>query len=167
MERVVLEYDFDQSIGYVICNAWQALNHALNDELSAQGITFRQWQVLACLALMQEASQGDIADRLGIENATLVGVLDRMERDGWIRRHPCPNDRRKKLIRATRKVEPVWAKMVQCAHRVRQRATSGVDPEDFATACAVLRRIQQNLDGASKPKHPARRTVACGEPDEP
>jgi MarR family transcriptional regulator for hemolysin len=163
MNPIVLEYDFDQSIGYVICNAWQALQQALNEELSAQGITFRQWQVLACLALMQEAAQGDIAERLGIENATLVGVLDRMERDGWIRRHPCPADRRKKLIRATRKVEPVWAKMVQCAHRVRQRAISGVDAKDFATACEVLRQIQRNLQSIPKlkPKREARKTVTC------
>src|SRR5690554_203091 len=97
--------------------------------------------------MMGEASQGDIADRLGIESATLVGVLDRMERDGWIRRHPCVTDRRKKLIRGTARVKGVWKKMVDCAHRVRSRAIDGIDPADYQTVWKVLQRIQSNLQG--------------------
>ena len=125
----MIRYDFEQSIGYLVCTTSQALQNALNDELRNAGITFRQWQVLACVALLGEPSQGDIADRLGIEGPTLVGVLDRMERDGWIRRHPCPTDRRKKII----------------------RATAGIKDRDYRTAWRVLEQMQENLQG--RPAH--------------
>jgi MarR family transcriptional regulator for hemolysin len=142
----VIRYDFDESIGYLVCTTSLALQKALNDELRSQGITFRQWQVLACLALMgEEVSLADIADRLGLESATLVGVLDRMERDGWIRRVPCPNDRRKKWIQSTRQVIPVWDRMVECARRVRDRATDGIPAGDLKTAWRVLETVQSNL----------------------
>lgn len=58
-----------------------------------------------------------------IEPSTLVGVLDRMERDGWITRKACPDDRRRKTIHPTKESEPVWKKIVACVERVRARVT--------------------------------------------
>lgn len=146
----LFEYDFDQSIGYLVCKTWQALEAALNEELRAENITYRQWQVLVCLALLgEETSQGDIAERLSIERATLVGVLDRMERDGWIRRVPCPTDRRKNWIRATEQVKPVWEKMVQCARSVRAKAVEGISERDIKTTWKALERIQKNLQATT------------------
>lgn len=143
----MISYDFDESIGYLIHNASHAIQQTLNEELRTHGITFRQWQVLACLAYFGDnVSQGDIADKLGIESATLVGVLDRMERDGWIRRHPCPTDRRKKLVRTTDRVHPVWELMVDCGHRIRKRATEGINPRDYQVAWKVLQKIRENLE---------------------
>lgn len=147
----MIHYDFQKSIGYLVCTSSQALQNALNDELRDAGITFRQWQVLACVAKLGEPTQGDIAEWLAIEGPTLVGVLDRMERDGWIRRHPCPTDRRKKIIRATEQVRPVWERMIECAHRVRDRATAGIKDRDFRVAWRVLEQLQENLQG--RPAH--------------
>jgi MarR family transcriptional regulator for hemolysin len=143
----ILQYDFDRSIGYLVCSTAHAMETALNDELQQQGITFRQWQVLACLALMGESSQTDIALLLGIEKATLGGVLERMERDGWIRRSSCSGDRRKRLVQATERVKPVWEKMAHCARRVRRRAVAGIRPADLNIAWNVLERIRENLRG--------------------
>jgi MarR family transcriptional regulator for hemolysin len=145
----VIQYDFDESFGYLVHNASHAIEQSLNEELRQHGITFRQWQVIACLTLLGEnCSQGDIAERLGIEGATLVGVLDRMERDGWIRRHPCATDRRKKIVRVTDKVEPVWATMVECGHKIRRRATKGIEKQDYEIAWRVLEQVLGNLTNA-------------------
>src|SRR5438309_7039654 len=97
----MLQYDFENSIGYWIFAAAHELARALNEELAAHGITFRQWEVLALLSLKGEQSQSELAERMRIEAPTLVGVLDRMERDGWILRALDATDRRKKLIRPT------------------------------------------------------------------
>jgi len=42
----VLEYDFDNSIGYWICMTSHCFEQALNEELTPRGITYRQFQVL-------------------------------------------------------------------------------------------------------------------------
>jgi hypothetical protein len=39
----MLEYDFQNSIGYWLCMASHAYERSMNEELTAQGITFRQW----------------------------------------------------------------------------------------------------------------------------
>src|SRR6185369_3295388 len=140
----VLQYDFENSVGCWLVMTSHAFRRALNAELARQGITMRQWEVLAWIALEVELSQAELAERLGIEAPTLVGILDRMERDGWLDRHQCPKDGRKKRIRPTTKAESVWAKMVECARQVRAKATEGISAEELAQLKSVCARIRAN-----------------------
>jgi MarR family transcriptional regulator for hemolysin len=142
---MTLEYDFHQSIGYWLTMTTQAYHRAVSDELLPHGITYRQSMVLGWLALEGELSQIELANKMMVEPPTLVGILDRMERDGWISRHNCPSDRRKNLIRANPAAEPVWEKIVECAMRVRGRATHGLSERQLATLKRLLRRVNQNL----------------------
>jgi DNA-binding MarR family transcriptional regulator len=43
----------------------------------------------------------DLADRADVTRATMTGLVDRLERDGWVRREPSPDDRRMLLVRLT------------------------------------------------------------------
>lgn len=165
----MLEYDFENSVGYWVFATTHELCRAMNAELSAHGITYRQWEVLAWISKTGCQSQSELAERMFIEPPTLVGVLDRMERDGWIERVPADGDRRKKIVRATPRVEPLWAKMVACAHRVRSRAIQSLQPEQLAQLSEILATIRGNLNSpdplADWPLVPA--TVAAGEASGP
>jgi MarR family transcriptional regulator for hemolysin len=113
--------------------------------LVPHGITYRQSMVLGWLALEGELSQTELAAKMMVEPPTLVGILDRMERDGWITRNDCPSDRRKNLIRANPAAEPVWEKILECGARVRARATAGLSERQLETIKRLLGRVQQNL----------------------
>src|SRR5688500_16496829 len=105
----MLNYDFEESIGYWLCVTAGAMQQAINDELSKHGITYRQFQVLGWLAHDgEELTQAELAAKMMIEPPTLVGLLDRMEQQGWITRVGCPSDRRKKLVRLGPAAEAVW-----------------------------------------------------------
>lgn len=147
----MLRYDFDQSLSYWVCSTAHAVERALNEELSPLGITYRQWQVLAWLALEGELSQTELADRLRIEAPTLAGIVDRMERDGWLVRGECPGDRRKKILRATERVEPVWETIAAAARRVRALAAGEFSPEQVSMLIGMLQTIQQNLSAKPSP----------------
>ena len=142
---MTLHFDFEESIGYWLTLTTQAYHRAVCDELEPHGITYRQSMVLGWLALEGELSQAELAAKMMVEPPTLVGILDRMERDGWISRHNCPRDRRKKLIRANPAAEPVWEQIVECAARVRAQATAGLSERQLATLKKLLRRVQHNL----------------------
>lgn len=158
----MLQFDFEESLGYWVCSTAQACRRALNTELEKQGITFRQWEVLAWIAIHGELSQVELAECLGIEAPTLVGILDRMERDGWLDRYCCPNDRRRKRIRATEKADTVWARMVECAHKVRAQARQGMSQDELDLLKSFCDRIKANL--SQSPDHAAPLTVCAGEP---
>lgn len=141
----MLQYDFEESVGYWTVMAAHALHRALSDELAPEGITHRQWQVLAWLALEGTLSQGELAERMEIEPATLVSVLNRMERNGWIVRRECALDRRKRMVEATPAAEPIWERGVVCARRVRERATRGFSERDRRELMRLLEALRNNL----------------------
>ena len=141
----------EQSIGYWLTVATQAYHRAVSDELAPHGITYRQSLVLGWLAVEGELSQTDLAAKMLVEPPTLVGILDRMERDGWITRNDCPADRRKKLIRPSAAAEPVWEKILACAARVRARATDGLSDRQLDTLTNLLRQITCNVDASRVP----------------
>lgn len=142
----MLEHDFQNSVGYWLCTAAHAMQRALNEELAPSGVTYRQWQVLAWLAIEGSLAQNELAERMQIEPATLVTVLDRMEQRRWIERSSCPGDRRKKLVRATEEAEPVWQSSIACARRIREEAVHDFTPKEFDQFLGYLRRVQANVN---------------------
>lgn len=148
---LMLQHDLDESIGVWIALASDAYRKALTDEVAPHGFTFRQCQVLGQLAYDGPLSQNVLAEKMRVEPPTLVGILDRMERDGWIRRQACAEDRRKKLIHATELAQPVWEKILRCGRRVRARASQGLSRKQLDQLRAMLETVQTNL-GAEAPQ---------------
>lgn len=143
--RVLPAYDFESSVGYWVVLTSHQFVKALNEELAPCRITVRQWQVLAWLAHDGPSTQAHLADRMDLEPATLVSVLGRMERAGWIQRQDCSTDRRKRLISPTRAAIPVWQEGVAAAVRVRARATRGFTPAQRTLVRQLLRKMRLNL----------------------
>jgi MarR family transcriptional regulator for hemolysin len=159
----VLEHDLEESVGCWIALTAHTMRRALDAELAREEITFRQWEVLATVALRGEQSQAELAEHLGIEAPTLAGILARMERDGWLQRYACPEDRRKKRIRITPRAETVWNRMLECCRRVRLRATQGLSGDDLAQFKGVCDRIRENL-AAPEGKQPDLMAASAARP---
>ncbi len=141
----MLQYDFDESIGYWLTMAHQAYHREFSARVKPQGITYRQAQVLGWLVVEGRLTQADLAARMFIEPPSLVGVLDRMEQCGWIARERCCEDRRKKWIVPQQAAEPVWQKITECARELRELAAQGFSESELATLRRFLTRMQANM----------------------
>ncbi len=98
---------------------------------------------------------------------TLVRVLDRMERDGWIERRPDPLDRRAYRLHLRPASEPVLAEIMRIGEKARNEALVGIAAEEREQTMNLLEKVRSNLvallpaaETASKPKEepPARRS---------
>lgn len=141
----MLKYDFENSITYWVLMTANMLERSFTEQIAPYGITHRQWQVLGWLALEGSLCQTDLAERMQIEPATLVRVLDRMERDHWVTRVPSPTDRRKKMITPTQRAKPIWEKVAECGRRVRERAAKGLTKAQLESLRHMLNSVQANL----------------------
>jgi DNA-binding MarR family transcriptional regulator len=75
------------------------LNHRVSGRLDLRGVD------LDCLNLIHRhgpISPSVLARRTGLHPATMTGVLDRLERNGWIERRRDPTDRRAVQVEALR-----------------------------------------------------------------
>ena len=150
-----LQYDYRESVPYWIITTAHLIERELNEVLSPLGMTFRQAEVLAAIAVEgRPMSQAEVAEKLGVEAPTLAGIVARMEAAGWIVRDSCPDDRRKKLIRPTERVYPVWQQVMERARGVRARLASGFSPHQIYALIAILEGMQNNLDGERRPTGP-------------
>lgn len=141
----MLEYDYEDSVGFWLTTAAHAIRRTLEAELSREQITIRQWEVLSRLSLEGELTQAELAERMYVEASTLTGILCRMERDGWLERRGCPDDRRCKRLRPTERAEAVWNRMAACGHRVREQATEGLSSDELNALKSICAKIRANL----------------------
>ena len=145
LEPTLLEYDWEQSVGYWVCATSHALRKTLSQELARSGITIRQWEILAWLSCNGCGSQTELAEVLGIENNTLAGVVKRMEEADLLKRESCEKDKRKNTIQPTEKAEQLWGEVAQIAHQVRAKATRNLTEADLQTFKHLCDTIHQNL----------------------
>jgi DNA-binding MarR family transcriptional regulator len=100
-------------------------------------------QFLTLLQVHGPLSPGRLAELSGLSTGTVTGVLDRLERAGYVRRDRAPDDRRKVIVsRVEEKVAqdmgPLYAEQGQALERVLSRYTEKELEllEDFVTRLA-------------------------------
>jgi DNA-binding MarR family transcriptional regulator len=88
-----------------------------------------QYSVLVVIAANPGLSQSDLADRLGIERARLVRLLDKLERRGLTQRLNSRSDRRSHALRLTRAGHSTLrrAKTLAAVHEARLTEKLGTD----------------------------------------
>ncbi len=108
-----------------------------------------------CLDLLQQheqATAGDLADWTGLTTGAVTGIIDRLEKCGFVRREPHPTDRRKVIVQPVREKFPevccLFGPLVESMQVLFARY-SVAELEvilDYQTQCAeVFRRETQRL----------------------
>jgi len=122
--------------------------HSKNFERHALGLsmTLAQCKVLAHLQRNEGVSQVKLAELTDTDPMTLVRLLDRMERDGWVERRAHPGDRRARQLFLTKTALPVLQEMWRVSDRVRAEAMAGLSAADREQLLGLLSRVQANLN---------------------
>src|SRR5579885_187629 len=140
------KYDFETSVGFVVNSTAKAFQKVLDMELRKNvGVTISQWRVIVTLIQHPGLTQKEIADKVGIEGATLVPVIDKMEQEGLLKRKPDSKDRRVNRIYLTSKADSLWNSMMECALHIRKTSTKDISEDELETTLETLRKISKNL----------------------
>lgn len=140
-------YDYQSSMGFVINSTAKMFVKALDTELrKSVGLTFSQWKILVMLSLKDGTTQKEIAGGLGLEGATLIPILDKMEKDGLVVRKVDLADRRNNRIYRTDKAENLWPAMVDCALKIREISVRDIPSTHVTITRDSLQKIYRNLE---------------------
>lgn len=131
-----------ETLGRTLANVGRMLRVELNRQMHAHGLSFPQWLVLRTLDEKGDGVvQKELAEAIGIEGATLVGLLDRLARAGWIERREAAHDRRYKTVHLIPAARARLAPLYDVQEAVWQRLLDGIPAEDVAACQAVLERL--------------------------
>src|SRR5688572_20209188 len=75
----------------------------LSRELNRDNISFAQFFLLGYLATSKDLTMTDIARKMGHSTAAATGLVDRLEKLGYMERTHAVDDRRKVMVRVTAK----------------------------------------------------------------
>jgi DNA-binding MarR family transcriptional regulator len=109
------------------------------------GVTGPQRLVLRVVGLFPGVSAGDLATILHVHPSTLTGVIQRMVTQGLLVRADDPRDRRRAILRLTKRGGRANATRRATVESSVAEALDGVRTQDREAARRVLERLAQHL----------------------
>jgi MarR family transcriptional regulator for hemolysin len=133
--------------GLLLFGTARAWRTKLDQRLRPLGLSQGKWRTLIHLSQGGDnLTQKEIAERMGIEEPTLAGLLNRLQHDGWIERRESPNDRRCKTIHLQRGSKPVLKKIFNTARGLRHELIENVPAGDLEACIRVLTEIRKKAE---------------------
>jgi MarR family transcriptional regulator, transcriptional regulator for hemolysin len=132
-------------VGLRLSRTARSVSRAFDDALAAAGGSLPIWLVLITLKSRQLPNQREIADAVGIREATLTHHLNAMDAQGLITRRRDPANRRVHLVELTDKGEAAFLRMREAATGFDRRLRTGISEDDLATLEDVLGRLAANV----------------------
>lgn len=112
------------------------------------GFAFGQLPVLVTLKTAGVLSQAELARMAQVEQSSMAQLLNRMERDGLIKRVPHAADGRSRLIALTAKASRRLPVAKTAMDEACETALAGLSVDERAQLLGLLARIEVNLEQA-------------------
>jgi MarR family transcriptional regulator for hemolysin len=127
----------------------RAWRQAVDRRLKCLGVSQASWMTIAAAAKSPEPlSQTALAERLAVEGASMVAMIDRLVKAGFVVREPSATDRRVNLIVLTDSGRRLYGTVQAQAAAVRQELLAHIDPSKLAAATDLLEALQGMIDAA-------------------
>lgn len=136
----------EERVGRLLALAAKAVRARFEAELAGDGASLATFVVLHDAVAATGLSQRELADRIGLEGATLTRHLDRMEAEGLIVRRHDPHDRRVWRIEPTPEGKQLYGRLRRTADRLERALTAGLDDAEVATLRHLLVRLRENME---------------------
>jgi MarR family transcriptional regulator, transcriptional regulator for hemolysin len=151
----------DETFGQLLHGTARAWRQKLDERLKPMGLSQAKWRTLMHLSLAEDAlTQAEIAERLGVEEPTVVNLLHRLEQDSWITRRNSPHDRRCKMVLLGRRAQRVIAEINATAAKLRHELLAGVASGDLETCIEVLGQIRQRAEKSDNREATTRQPIS-------
>lgn len=124
--------------------AWRL---ALDRRLKDLGVGQAGWMAIATIAKAGEPlSQTELAYRLGVEDPSVVTLVDRLMKAELVERIPSESDRRVKLVVLTDAGAALYKRVRKEADRFRAAMLSDADRALLTRATELLETLQQRAE---------------------
>ena len=132
-------------IGLQLSRTARSVSRAFDDALAQAGGSVPVWLVLISLKSRPVRNQRELAEVVGIREATLTHHLNSMDEEGLITRRRDPANRRVHLVELTEAGEAAFQRMRGAATAFDQRLRSGLSGDEVSQLETLLGRLAANV----------------------
>ena len=133
--------EYVNCINFLLTVAQHEVFLTFSESLSKYGITPGQYGVLACLWKDETLSPKEIATILRVENSTISGVLDRMQK-----RVLNPNNRRSITVKATKEGMALKEPVMKTIDELNDLVLRDFSPQEREEFIGYIKRIIHHHD---------------------
>lgn len=134
-------------IGLHLAQTARVVSRAFDDALAAAGGSLPVWLVLLNTKTRQLANQRELAEAMGIREATLTHHLNALEAHGLITRQRHPTNRRIHVVALTPAGEDAFLRLRDAAIAFDQQLRSGFTDLELDWVTDLLDRLSGNVGG--------------------
>jgi MarR family transcriptional regulator, transcriptional regulator for hemolysin len=139
--------DLEERFSAALHNTSRAWRQAVDRRLKSSGVSQASWMTIATAAKARRPlSQSELADKLAVEAATMVAMIDRLVKAGLVRREASSADRRIKRVVLTPAGLKIYERVRSEATALRKELLANTDPRKLHIATELLESLQGILE---------------------
>ncbi len=129
--------------GHLIRRLSQQSNQVFQDEMKRIGsdVTSVQFAAMQAIDLHGEMEQSQIAQSIHYDKATIGGVIDRLEKRGWVERKANPKDRRAKLVTLTREGRKALEEFTPVVQALQDQVVANLNDDERTLFIKLAQKI--------------------------
>lgn len=139
--------ELKECINFLLTNAQHNVFQYLSKRLMEYDVTPLQHGVLSCLMGKSYDTPKHLAENLSLETSTISGVLDRMQKKGFIDRVVNKEDRREVQVRLTEKGRELEEQITVVIDEVNAEVLKSFTDDEIAYLKNSLRHIASSNFG--------------------
>jgi MarR family transcriptional regulator, transcriptional regulator for hemolysin len=136
---------FRVPIGLQLSQAARTVSRAFDEALDEAGGTLPVWLILLNLKIRKPANQRELAEAVGVREATLTHHLNAMDARGLVTRTRDSANRRVHVVELTDAGEAVFVRLQQAALAFDARLRAGLADADLDSLGDLLGRLAANV----------------------
>jgi MarR family transcriptional regulator for hemolysin len=136
---------FPVPVGLRLNQAARAVGRAFDEALADAGGSLPVWLILLNLKVRRPGTQRELAEAVGIREATLTHHLNAMDADGLITRTRDRANRRVQVVALTPAGDTAFLALRDVAVAFDARLNAGLTESDQAALTALLARLTANI----------------------
>jgi MarR family transcriptional regulator, transcriptional regulator for hemolysin len=135
---------FPVPVGLRLSHAARVAERAFGEALGEAGGTLPVWLILLNLKIRRPANQRELAEAVGVREATLTHHLNAMDARGLVTRTRDAANRRVQVVALTEAGEAAFVRLRDTAIAFDARLRAGLSDADLATLGTLLGRLAAN-----------------------
>jgi MarR family transcriptional regulator for hemolysin len=153
-DTLLIVQPFRVPIGLQLNQAARVVSRAFDQALEEAGGSVPVWLVLLNLKIRRPENQRELAEAVGVREATLTHHLNAMDARGLITRRRDPDNRRIHVVELTEAGEAVFMRLQKAATAFDARLRGGVAETDIDVLGKLLRQLSGNVGGTDEGNAP-------------